>query len=93
MTYLNERLQELTTRLDEYTDYPHHPASYGWFRTFQEYHVLPFAGAWLDQPQWWLDDVTYFHLLDERANLPHMITRAYKALKDAQQSMLKAIRA
>jgi hypothetical protein len=33
------------------------------------YAVLPYAGGWLDQPQWWLDDVDHFMLMDELMRL------------------------
>ena len=32
---------------------------------WQDTRVLPFAGGWLDQPAWVLDDFNYFDLLHE----------------------------
>lgn len=47
------------------SQHPHHPLSYSWFQWFESHGVLPFEGGLAAQPQWWLDDVTYFRLYRE----------------------------
>jgi hypothetical protein len=36
-----------------------------------QYSVLPSAGGWLNQPQWWLDDLLMMMLLEELKELQH----------------------
>lgn len=45
----------------------------GGFESYRLYHlaqesnfaVLPVIGGWLDQPEWWLDDIEYLMMLEE----------------------------
>lgn len=49
------------------------------FECWLEYRdtgVLPFAGNWLEQPQWLLDDFSYYDLLKEYRSLPQQIGEA-----------------
>ena len=71
MIYLTERQEYLTVLIEEYhqASYPHRPDSYSLWQRFVEHKVLPFGGGWLDQPQWWLEDVDYFEALEELAGV------------------------
>jgi hypothetical protein len=74
------RKAELDGILSDCGAYPKHPNSFQWWKNFREHHILPFSGSWLDQPQWWLDDVRYFELLDEFVNIPYMVESARRNL-------------
>jgi hypothetical protein len=89
---MQERLKDLQPTLDSFTESPHHSDSLTWWHNLRQYHLLPFSGAWMDQPAWWLEDVRYFDLLEEQSNLPHWIARAEKALSDAMRTIRNGTR-
>lgn len=49
------------------------------------YTALPCAGGWLDQPAWWLNDVTVFDLFGEK----HWIPGELKRVKETMTTISK----
>ena len=85
---LETRQTELGQVLRDLEAFPHHPQSAKWWQLFTTRGILPFPGAWLDQPAWWLEDVQVLELLDEYHNLPYEIASVDKQLKDAAKRMI-----
>lgn len=87
---LNAREVELKAIFADraYTDaHPHHPMSYQWAQWAEAHGVLPFAGGLADQPQWWLDDVTYFRLYREyHVDLPRERRDVHERINDLRKS-------
>lgn len=64
---------------------PHHPTSYPIYLRYVDNGTLPRAGGWLDQPAWWVDDASYFEILEEYHSLPYLITEAKRNLQEAEK--------
>jgi hypothetical protein len=86
---LQKRLDELNKVLNDMTQYPHHPQSKRLWDEYAQHGVLPFAGGYLDQPQWWLDDVDYLELMYERETIPYRIQQAKDNVRDALKRGLR----
>jgi hypothetical protein len=76
--HLNERQKLLEAQIEalQGAAYPHHPDSLMLWYRYTERGTLPYAGGWLEQPSWWLEDVWYFELLEERALIPYRLAQA-----------------
>lgn len=70
------RLQEEIAELESTNEYPHTPSSYMLWDMLMETGVLPFAGGYLDQPDWFDKDVAYFskkqRLIDIEIAVEHL---------------------
>jgi hypothetical protein len=86
---LNKRedtLRELLADEDFVSQHPHHPMSYSWFQWAEANGVLPFEGGLSDQPQWWLDDVTFFRLYRElHVTIPKDRRSAHERINDLRR--------
>jgi hypothetical protein len=85
---LETRHEELGQVLRDLEAFPRHVQSAKWWQLFKAHGILPFPGAWLDQPAWWIEDVAILELLDEYHNLPYEIQQTDKQLKEAAKRMI-----
>lgn len=50
------------------------------------YVALPFAGGFVDQPEWWTSDVDMFELLSEKHRIPGIMKQIQGRLKQIAEA-------